>query len=193
AQSEKKWIKQQIHHLASPSMQGRGYVGKGMEKSAQYIRQQFQAFGLQPLSADSSFFQEFSFSVNTFPGAAYLKIQNKELKPGADFLADAAAKGREIEKMKLRTLNLKKIKDSASWKKTMASLDKEKAYLIRNLDTPAKYLSFPLRRAARQLPEGVFILPEKEKLTWTVAQDTLSNTVFYVMDSVLPKHFRKVN
>lgn len=193
AQSDKKWIKQQINHLASSSMQGRGYVGKGMEKSASYIRQQFQSFSLLPLSPDSSYFQHFSLSVNTFPGAAYLKIQHKELKPGADFIVDAAAKGAEIGRVKLKILNLKKIKDSAAWEKTKSLLSKEKAYLVKNLDTPAKYISFPPRRAARELPEGIFILPQKGKLTWTVSQDTLSNTVFYVMDSVLPKHAGKLS
>jgi Zn-dependent M28 family amino/carboxypeptidase len=45
---------------------------------------------------------------------------------------------------------------------------------------------------ATALSQGVFILPKKGKLIWSVAQDTVAATIFTVEDSVMPRRVRKI-
>ena len=52
--------------LASPSMHGRGYVNKGDSIAGDYIKKEFEKFGLKPIG--NEFYQRFHFPVNTFPG-----------------------------------------------------------------------------------------------------------------------------
>ncbi len=68
---------------------GRGYVNKGDELAAQYIRQEFQTIGLQQLSP--GYFQSFSFPVNTFNGKANFSINGHSLKVGEDVIIDPAS------------------------------------------------------------------------------------------------------
>lgn len=57
-----------IDTLASPSMHGRGYVAGGDKIAAAYISEQFKGLNLISLNRSSSYFQNFNFPVNTFPG-----------------------------------------------------------------------------------------------------------------------------
>lgn len=74
-------------------MWGRGYTKNGLGKAADYISAQFKAYGLSPM-AGKTFKQDFSFPVNTFPGAMDLKINGKSLIPGKDFIVKPASMGR---------------------------------------------------------------------------------------------------
>lgn len=55
-----------VDTMASESMHGRGYVNDGDKIAANYIRTEFQKFGLKSFTDD--YYQKFSFPVNTFPG-----------------------------------------------------------------------------------------------------------------------------
>ncbi len=187
AQPEKKWIKHQISTLSSPSMQGRGYVNKGVDKAASYLSRMYSQLGLHSFSDDSSYFQTFYFPVNTFPNRVDLKLQRKELTPGVDFLVHEASAPFHSEKLKVKKIDLSKIKDSTSWARTLNSLKPHRAYILSNLDTPAKHLSLNRRQLGKELPQGVFLIPTHGKLTWSVATDTISSTIFYVEDTIMPR------
>jgi hypothetical protein len=73
-----------IETLCSPSFHGRGYVNHGDSIAANYIAKSFQEIGLLPLAG--SYFQEFNFPVQTFPGACELKMGGESLIPGVHFL-----------------------------------------------------------------------------------------------------------
>jgi hypothetical protein len=59
-----------IETLCSPSFHGRGYVNQGDSIAANYNAKSFQEIGLLPLT--ESYFQSFTFPVQTFPGACEL-------------------------------------------------------------------------------------------------------------------------
>src|ERR1039458_10157375 len=59
-----KYAHQIVDTLASPSMHGRGYVLKGDSIAADYIKKEFERFGVKPVGKE--FYQRFSFPVNTF-------------------------------------------------------------------------------------------------------------------------------
>jgi aminopeptidase YwaD len=193
AQGEKRWIKYQITTLSGRGMHGRGYVSKGGDKAAAYIRRHFKEWGLLPFDKDSTYYQKYSFGINTFPGAMSLTINKKELKPGADYLVQAASKSyHNDKKVSLTTVNLGKVKDTTAWAAAKAKFKPGKAYYLKNADTASKYLNFSWRTFAQHLPANLFIIPKPGKLIWTANQDTVPGTVFYVEDSVLPKHPKKV-
>ena len=73
-----------IRDLTSPSMHGRGYVKNGDRKAAVYIHNKFDEFGLKHFGKD--YFQHFSFPVNTLPGKITLKVDDKKLVPGEEYL-----------------------------------------------------------------------------------------------------------
>ena len=78
--------------LTSKKFWGRGYTKDGMAKAAEFIEAEFKSFGLQPMDG-KKFKQQFTFPVNTFPGKMELKINNKKLIPGKDFIVQQASKG----------------------------------------------------------------------------------------------------
>ncbi|MCD6062860.1 MAG: aminopeptidase [Flavipsychrobacter sp.] len=188
---EKRWLKQQITRLSSNSFHGRGYVNKGGEKAAAFIQKHFRELGVLPFDTDSTYLQKYFMAVNTFPGNMYLRLNKKELTPGADYLVDAGSTPYHTEKIKLKTVDLKKVKDSASWAKVKRQFKPHRGYLLKNSDTVSKYMKLSIRSFANEFLENVFIVPKHGKLTWIVRQDTIPATILYVEDTVMPKRVTK--
>lgn len=96
-----------IDTLASPAMEGRGYVNGGDRKAAAYIRNEFQKDGLKPFGTEYD--QKYHISVNTLPGKADISMGGKLLQPGADFLVVASSPSIKgifpIEKLNRKTLH----------------------------------------------------------------------------------------
>ena len=91
AQGEKEFIKQRIDQLASPGFHGRGYVMNGGNIAAQYIADEFKSYGVLPLGQNGSYFQDYNFSINTFPGRVFVQVNKTVLKPGPDYIVNAAS------------------------------------------------------------------------------------------------------
>ena len=81
-----------VDTLTSTAFWGRGYIKDGMKKAAQYLSDQFTAQRLLPLKG-SSFFQSFSYPVNTFPGKMEVSINGITLQPGVDFIVSEESSG----------------------------------------------------------------------------------------------------
>lgn len=191
AQHEKDWLRQEVKTLSGNTMHGRGYVSRGGEKAANYISGKFRSFGLRAFDKDSFYFQHYTMPVNTFPTMVYLKLNKKEMVPGVDYLVDAFSKPFITDKIKVKTISLKKVKDSAAWADAKLKFKPGKAYLLKHADTVSKYMKLSLRGFPQQLPPGCYIVPKHGKLTWLVAQDTLPPAIVYVEDTVMPKRVRK--
>lgn len=86
------FARKMVDTLTSSYFWGRGYTKDGVGKSARFLSREFQAYGLQPLN-DSSFLQEFSFPVNTFPGKMEVWINGSKLCPGKDFIISPESQG----------------------------------------------------------------------------------------------------
>ena len=186
---ETRWLKHEIVTLTSSSMKGRGYVGKGHEKAANYIERRFQELGLKPIG--KTYTQSYGFSVNTFPDEMLLKVGRKELVPGADYIIDVASSSYNAEHKRVHKVNLNKIKDSASWVKTKARWYADEIHCLKNVDTFCKRMNIRSRYFAKTLPKGCYIIPQHGKLTWDVATEVIPATVFYVEDTAMPHSFWK--
>lgn len=75
--------------LCSPAYFGRGYIKNGDSLAAEYLAVEFKKRGLKKIKG--SYFQGFSFDVNTFPAEMEVKFDEKVLKPGIDYLVDPAS------------------------------------------------------------------------------------------------------
>ncbi|MEP7166334.1 MAG: M28 family peptidase [Ferruginibacter sp.] len=80
-----------VDTLTSPYFWGRGYTNDGMSKAADFLQSQFRSYGLEPMNG-RSYFQEFSYPINTFPGKMQAMINGKELVPGIDFIVGPESK-----------------------------------------------------------------------------------------------------
>ena len=76
-----------VDTLCSDFFRGRGYVDDGHLKAANFLSNEFKNIGLNPLD-NNGYFQKFSIDVNTFPEKISLKINNKALIPGKEFLIE---------------------------------------------------------------------------------------------------------
>ncbi|HVV54232.1 MAG TPA: M28 family peptidase [Mucilaginibacter sp.] len=85
-----------VDTLTSPVFWGRGYTHNGMAKAGQFLAEQFKDCGLQPMDG-KSYIQEFSYNVNTFPGAMDAAVNGKPLVPGKDFIIGPESRGVKAE------------------------------------------------------------------------------------------------
>ena len=74
-----------IKYLTSKKCFGRGYVNNGLDVAAKYIVEELKANKAQPYFS-TGYYQWFDFDVNTFPDKVTVKLNNKLLKPGADYI-----------------------------------------------------------------------------------------------------------
>lgn len=86
------FARKMVDTLTSTTFWGRGYTNNGMHKAALFLANEFKEYGLQPMRG-KTFFQEYSFSVNTFPNKMNLQINGSEINAGKDFIVSAESRG----------------------------------------------------------------------------------------------------
>lgn len=77
------YAKEVVQTLSSDGFQGRGYVKKGDKIASDYIRKEFERFGLKSFS--KKYLQKFNISINTFPKNIELSVNGQTLRAGYDF------------------------------------------------------------------------------------------------------------
>lgn len=183
-----KYMKRSVNTLASNGFGGRGYVGDGKQRAERFIARNYKEIGLQSFEQAPEYLQEYSFDVNTFPANDLLQLGKKQLIPGNHYLIDAASSAYNSKgEQKLKKINLLKVKDSVGWQKMQASFIPQHMYLLQHFDTLMRRTQRSARHIVQGLPDACFVIPQTQKLTWTVATDTVPATVFYVADTAMPK------
>ena len=89
---DREFAVKMVDTLCAETFWGRGYTKDGMHKAALFLASKFDEFGVQPMSG-KTFFQEYSYSVNTFPDKMSLSIDGNVLRAGKDFIVAAESKG----------------------------------------------------------------------------------------------------
>ncbi len=175
AQDYQRYI---VDTLASSGMDGRGYVNDGSGKAAAFIAQQFDSLGLSVLK--ENYYQEFNFYVNTFPGKLELKINERVLTPGVNYLVDPMSGGGKGKDFTLKTINVFKRKDLQKLNDELYTLS-EVVLLIEMPDTLGRKGRAMFMQTVHLLCEQwPVILLSDEKLTWGVAQNALGNPLFII-------------
>lgn len=167
-----------VNTLASDEYNGRGYVKNGCNRAGEFIASEFEKTQLTQGNNDS-YFQPFTFPVNTFPGKMAVAINKHILHPGADYIVSpscASIKGRysviTIDTGNFRTL------PSVSGKivliDTSGSLGTMSKDFIKNIIND--------KNGAKG-----FIFIEEKKLTWSVA-NAQSAPVLHVLRAAIPEN-----
>ena len=81
---DKAYAKKVVQDLCTEEMAGRGYIDNGVNKAADYIAEEFRKMKMKKFKG--SYFQNFSFPINTFPTPIICALDNKVLVSGRDFL-----------------------------------------------------------------------------------------------------------
>lgn len=181
-----KFIRTQAEILCSDNMHGRGYVLDGRQIASNWLQSRFKESGLKPAPGNYTYTQPYYFPVNTFPGKMKLSVNGKELKAGADYLIDAGSPSFSGKKLKVVTIDMGSVKDINGLKMAFRQFDGGNAYLLLNTDTMCKALGVHIEEIALVLPEGCYIIPQKNKLTWTTTGKAIQAAVFYVKEDALP-------
>jgi aminopeptidase YwaD len=156
-----------LETLCSEAFSGRGYVNGGDSLAAEFLASEFKSLGLRPIK--KSFFQEFTFQVNRFPGKVAVRLNDKYLRPGTDFLVNPASgsgtfsgNGIRLTAGDLASGKLDKLKDEFLSGRCIPVLDAENETdknELSKLSATAKYLAdyFPV------------VLLKEGKLSWHVS------------------------
>lgn len=161
--------------LASQELAGRGYVDNGLAKASAFLQKRLKEIGTEPM------IQQYGFSVNTFPKASTLIIGKQKLEEGYDFIIDprsVSAKGK---------WNIMRIDSAVLLSSATPVLLKGFIPVIdtKGIDTPEEVtVQFDFVKAA--LTRGPVLLL-KEKLTWSVGQQSLNGPIIEVLSSSFPE------
>ena len=80
-----------INTIAADDYYGRGYTNKGDLKAAKFIEAEFEKMGLKKFN--DSYFQKYSFPINTISKIKYVKLDDKELVAGEEFIISPRSEG----------------------------------------------------------------------------------------------------
>ena len=81
---DKEQARKDLKILTSDEFHGRGFCCDGDKIAANFIAEEMKKSGVKPFGKD--YYQKFKFPINTFPNAITVKLNEKELELGADFL-----------------------------------------------------------------------------------------------------------
>ncbi len=169
-------VERHLKKLTSNSFAGRGYVNNGDAKAAKYIAKQFKKYQLETING--SYFQNYSFGINTFPNPISLSINQQELVAGTDFVVGASSIS-TIGDFEVKYLPL-----SEEDKKS----DLSKTFLVGN-KSHKEFLKANIYQA-----KGFLYLEEKQPI-WSVysGRDTSSYIVLKVNDEILKDSVRSLS
>ncbi|RSK46204.1 M28 family metallopeptidase [Hymenobacter perfusus] len=180
-------VRQTIATLASPAFHGRGYVSGGEQKAAQYLQRRFRQSGLQPLSPD--FCQPFTLPINTFPGRAALQADGKALRPGFDFIAEAASGSGNLHGS-VYELDTLIFSQSAAQTTFLATDLRQTVLVLRQRDNhKLSALPEPVQSHLATAASRITLVP---KLTATLAGQQLPQPRLEVLATVWPQHVQSV-
>lgn len=172
-----------IRVLASPEFHGRGYYKNGDRKAAEYIRKQFIDYGLQPVNG--SYFQPFTFPVNTFPGKMKVVAGNTLLSPGRDFIVSPSCPGIKgtFELAYLTAID-----------QVFENNSLDNKFLVIDKSAFPDSLSTKIDSIIKSPPscKGIIIL-EPKKLTWSVSGKVNDRAVIRILNSSWPKQTTSIS
>lgn len=86
------FARKMLDTLTSRTFWGRGYTKNGVQKAAAFLAGELKNDGVKPMDG-KSYYQDFSYPINTFPGKMDVAINGIQLVPGKDFIVSEDSKG----------------------------------------------------------------------------------------------------
>lgn len=161
-------VKDRVSTLASAEFYGRGYVNDGSNIAAEYLEKEFGKIGAVPVG--ESFFQEFSFDVNTYPTEVVLTCNGDTLRAGYDYIINprtGSAKG-EYKVVLMDSTDFQAPVSGVKFGKKIPVVDME------GIDTPDEVSALhEFKRTVLQKRPVVVLNPNKPM--WSVGQEVSPN------------------
>jgi len=85
------YAKKLVNELCSSNYFGRGYIKKGDKKAATFIASELKINNVNPIN--KSYYQYFTFPVNTITGKLFVKLETDMLQPGSEYLVSPSSAG----------------------------------------------------------------------------------------------------
>ena len=170
-----------VETLCSDTLYGRGYVFDGVNKAAQFVKKEFIEVGLKPYLSDSAYFQDFKFDVNTFPGEMLVKVNDKSLRPGIDYLVDniSGSFNGPLNLVKVDSIILSNSNLMDSLVKVVGSGAKNGFYLDLTGVKPQEI--YGITSGFNALAElGIVVYSTDQKFTWSVARQQMRFPVLHI-------------
>ncbi len=171
-----------IDILCSDSFAGRGYLQKGDEIAANFIRTEFKKVGLK--SATKDYFQQFYLNVNTIPKSQF-SIDGKQFKAGYDYLVSPSSNSGK-GKFKVFYVSNKLLLDPSIDKKIKKAIRKGFVPVIPQYDSKNKNIVENIA-AIKECNNGKVIVFLKDHLTWSVARNQQDVCEIWLLDSVFDR------
>ncbi len=174
--------------LCSETYFGRGYIKSGDSLAAQFLFKEFQKRGLEKIS--NSYLQPFTFDVNTFPGKMEVKLGEKYLASGIDFLVDPAS-GSSSKYLKSKHLSRKDYRNPNFWRAAMVEMKKEVSYnaVVFDCSNLAKDSLNEIKKISRSFAEFFdVVLITEEKFTFSVDSEQYNHALFYIQSAIFDKN-----
>lgn len=176
------YAKSIIDTLTSATFEGRGAVNNGEQKAADFILKEYKKIGLSKIG--TSFFQPFSYPINTFPDIVEVKIDSKKIVAGIDFLVEpnSCKMQGEFQLLWYDETNIPTLKQLK--KLSNQRFFDNKFIVIDNLSTQSKTDEFKLLKINAVGASGIILL-EENKLTHHLSTTVSDFVTLRVMRSSL--------
>ena len=166
--------------LCSDSLYGRGYVNDGVNKAANFLKDEFQNAGLQTYLKNDSYFQSFELDVNVFPGIVEVKSGKENLKPGIDFLVDPSSGpfNGELNLVEVDTIVLSQSHLLEPLVEQIKNGDKNGFYIdLTGMSAKNTYLA--VRQFNLMSNFAAVVYSTDQKFTWSVGRTQLKHPVIH--------------
>ncbi len=180
------YLRKVTQTLTSEELHGRGYVMGGDSLAALYIAKEMKDLGIQPYKR--SYFQPFSFAVNTFPNRVQLQTEGTNYVLGQDFIVECESGSFD------GNLNVYRISYDFFRKQDLllAELKREinaRQYNTLLFDFRIDTLAKERKEMVQQLmpiltPYFCVIAMDDSKWNWSVGREQLKNPIVLVKSTV---------
>lgn len=181
--SQKEYGRELVDTLASDAFLGRGYVNNGDKIAANFIAEEFKKHGALPVG--DSYFQKYSFDVNTFPGLVSVNIGGKLLITGEDFIVDPSS-GSAQGMYKLMEITEKNFAEVINKQEFSTQAQQSLAYVIQ-FETPKdreqRQKQYLIKQEVSNLAP-LFVIND-EKFTWSVGREALRFPIIEIKSEFL--------
>lgn len=182
-------VKSFTQKLCSPEFHGRGYVNGGDSIAAEFIAKTFQELGLKPVN--KSYFQRFSFPVQSFPGSCKLKMDGEDLVPAVHFLVapNSGPSCAEFDCKKGKSYNVVTCNLETLYKSTTSfyPCPKNVVLAVRLFGLSSDSLKV-IKTRIRELSAFAPVMEiTRDKFTWSVSQTANVYPLIQIQDSVFER------
>lgn len=182
---DKAYAEYIIETLCSEDFHGRGYVEDGHHKAAEFISEQFDSLGLEPL--DDSFYQYFQVSANTFPSTLELDVNGKRMEVGSEWLIDPASSSfsgiSECVYISKPDLGHRK-----SQKQIKKAIKKNQAFVVSDMDRAGKMALATLKNSF----EKIKIIELVEKPMWHISANEGDDLHIKIVEDKIKEPIRTI-